>query len=123
MTVPAPGRPVVVGVDGSENARAAAHLAAEEARRRRAPLELVSALPRTFLGTVTRAPERAFSAAHQNVSEVLRSVAAELTETIGGGTVTSSVVEGAPADVLQEASGSASSSSSAVGAWGAWPDW
>jgi len=56
---------------------------------------------------VTRAPETAFSAAHQKASEELRSVAAELTEAVGGGTVTSSVVEGAPADVLREASASA----------------
>ncbi|WP_222269862.1 universal stress protein [Modestobacter marinus] len=105
MTVPDPGRPVVVGVDGSENARAAAHLAAAEARRRSAPLELVSALPRAFFGTVTVAPEPGlFSAVNQRVSEVLRSVAAEVTDAVGEGPVSWSVVEGAPADVLREAS-------------------
>jgi nucleotide-binding universal stress UspA family protein len=105
MTVPDPGRPVVVGVDGSANARAAAHLAAAEARRRSAPLELVSALPRAFFGTSTVAPEPGlFSAVHQQVSEVLRSVAAEVTDAAGEGPVSWSVVEGAPADVLREAS-------------------
>jgi nucleotide-binding universal stress UspA family protein len=38
------GRPVVVGVDGSEPSLAAAELAAEEARRREVPLEIVHAL-------------------------------------------------------------------------------
>ncbi len=105
MTVLAPARPVVVGVDGSENARAAAHLAAEEARRRAAPLELVAALPRAFFGTVVVAPEPGlFSAVHQRVSEVLRSVAAEVTDAAGESPVSWSVVEGAPADVLREAS-------------------
>ncbi|WP_369134865.1 universal stress protein [Modestobacter sp. I12A-02662] len=108
MTVPAPGRPVVVGVDGSENARAAAHLAAEEARRRGAPLELVSALPRAFFGTVTVTPEPGlFSAINERVSEVLRSVAAEVADAAGEAPVSWSVVEGAPADVLREASGRA----------------
>jgi nucleotide-binding universal stress UspA family protein len=108
MTVPAPGRPVVVGVDGSENARAAAHLAAEEARRRSAPLELVSALPRAFLGPTTVAPEPGlFSAVHEQVSEMLRSVTAEVTDAAGDSPVSWSVVEGAPADVLREASSSA----------------
>ncbi len=108
MTAPAPGRPVVAGVDGSENARAAAHLAADEARRRQAPLHLVSAVPTPFLGVVTAARgSGAGSVVHQEAAELLRSVAAEVARRVGEDRVTWSVAEGAPADVLRTASADA----------------
>jgi nucleotide-binding universal stress UspA family protein len=55
MNAPRIGRPVVVGVDGSESALKAVRWAAEEAERRRVPLRLVIAFARTVDEVATSA--------------------------------------------------------------------
>jgi nucleotide-binding universal stress UspA family protein len=104
MTVPTPGRAVVVGVDGSENAHAAAHLAAEEARRRRAPLQLLAVLPMPLRGAVSVPPDPAAGPElQQNATAMLESLAAEVTPAVGEDRVTWWVAEGTPAEVLRAA--------------------
>jgi nucleotide-binding universal stress UspA family protein len=101
-------RPVVAGVDGSENSRQAARVAAEEARRRSAPLRLLAALPSPFRGMVTVAPEPELSSVlHSDAEDVLRHVAAEVSGTAGTGGVTWAVAEGRPVEVLRAASAEA----------------
>lgn len=101
-------RPVVVGIDGSENSRRAAHLAAEEARHRRAPLRLLHVLPSPFRGIATVPSEPDLSAAlHDDASDVLRAVEAQVSALVGTEHVSSSIVRGRPVAVLRTATGEA----------------
>jgi len=109
MTHLAGGRPVIAAIDGSQGALRGAHLAAEEARLRNAPLELVTVLPWASLGLVptppsgTDTPETLLTSAEQ----VLQSVAAEVATVLGHDRVTHRVIESTAADGLREASTSA----------------
>ncbi|MCW2677256.1 MAG: universal stress protein UspA [Modestobacter sp.] len=101
-------RPVVAGVDGSENSRRAAHLAAEEARRRSAPLRLLFALNSPFSEVVTVAPgSRVPAALHDSAAEVLRSVEAAVAPVAGEGRTSWSVLDGRPVELLRAASAEA----------------
>jgi nucleotide-binding universal stress UspA family protein len=106
MTHPAGGRPVVAAIDGSEGSLRSAHLAAEEARLRNAPLELLTALPWSSLGLVaTPAPDADVPTTLLTGAEsVLRSVAAAVAPVLGGDRVTYRVVDDSAVAALQEAS-------------------
>ncbi len=100
--------PVVAGIDGSEHSRRAAHLAAEEARRRVAPLRLVTALPSHVHDVVTVGGEPDLPAVLLgDAREVLRSLAADVSDAAGAGPVTWEVVEGRPVEVLRRESAEA----------------
>lgn len=98
---------VVVGVDGSPEARVAARLGAQEARHRGAPLELVLVLP-------WREPARQ-RATGADLAGVVRSAAGLILEATAahagraapGIAVATHVVTGHPAQVLLEASSTA----------------
>jgi nucleotide-binding universal stress UspA family protein len=101
-------RPVVAGVDGSESSRRAAHLAAEEARRRSAPLRLLFALDSPFSELATLAPgSRVPAALHDSAAEVLRSVEAAVAPVVGEGRTSWSVLDGRPVELLRAASAEA----------------
>ena len=106
MTHPASSRPVVAAVDGSERSRRAAHVAADEARLRDAPLHLVTALPWGSLGVVTPPPPGTDlpEALLRSAEEVLQEVAAELAPTVGDGGVTWAVMERTAVDALHDMS-------------------
>jgi nucleotide-binding universal stress UspA family protein len=95
--------PVVVGVDGSETAASAARFALDEARRRSAPLHLVTAVPR---------PSDRLAALLEDDVALLRQVgeatAHAAAEALAGGSadvsVTAHVAVGHPVDVLSAAS-------------------
>jgi nucleotide-binding universal stress UspA family protein len=101
-------RPVVVGVDGSGNSRLAARLAAEEARRRNAPLRLLFALDSPFSERATLAPgSRVPDALHDSAAEVLRSVEAAVAPDVGADHTSWSVLSGRPVELLRAASAEA----------------
>jgi nucleotide-binding universal stress UspA family protein len=101
-------RPVVVGIDGSEDSRRAALLAAEEARRRRSPLRLLHVLPSPFRGILTVPSEPDLSAVlHDNASDVIQAVETEVSALVGAERVSWSIVEGRPVEVLREATAEA----------------
>lgn len=108
MTAPAGTPPVVVGVDGSADAGAAARLAAEEALRRHAPLDLVLAFPWPEGATVP-APEGfdGRAAMHVMAELALETTADELRRHHPGVTVRSSLVVGPAPEVLLAAARSA----------------
>ncbi|RBY87746.1 universal stress protein [Blastococcus sp. TF02A-30] len=107
MTAARPA-PVVVGLDGSPDASAAALLAAEEAGRRGAPLELLLAFPWPA-GTRVPAPEGfdGRAAMHVMAELVLETAADELRRRFPGLSVRSRLVEGKAPDVLVAAARSA----------------
>jgi nucleotide-binding universal stress UspA family protein len=106
VTAPAGSRPVVAAVDGSESSRHGAHLAAEEARLRDAPLELVTVLPWPGLGVVTQLqPGTDLSTAVlADAESVLRSVAAEVAPGPGAERVPWRVVQDTAVDGLRAVS-------------------
>ncbi|MCZ2860588.1 universal stress protein [Blastococcus sp. VKM Ac-2987] len=108
MTRPAVTPPVVVGVDGSADASAAVQLAAAEAVRRSAPLELVLAFPWP-VGSRVPAPEGfdGRAALHVMAELVLETAVDELRRSVPGLTVRSRLVEGRAPDVLLAAGRSA----------------
>jgi nucleotide-binding universal stress UspA family protein len=106
MTHATGGPPVVAAVDGSAGSLAAAHLAAEEARLRHAPLELVTALPRGHAELVAPPPPDTDLPAVllSSAEAVLRGVAADVEPLVGAGGVTWRVVHQSPNAALREAS-------------------
>jgi nucleotide-binding universal stress UspA family protein len=108
-THPPSGRPVVAGIDGSESSIRGAHLAAEEARLRNAPMELVTVLPWASLDLVTAPPPGSDrpAVALQSAESVLRSVAAAISLTLGEDRVSWRVIEDTAVDGLRAASTSA----------------
>ncbi|MFQ1002420.1 universal stress protein [Modestobacter sp. SSW1-42] len=109
MSHPAPGRPVVAGVDGSEGSRRAARAAAEEAHLRNTSLHLLMALPWRSLGVVT-SPAAAADlsvALVRDAEDVLQELAADVGAGLGEDRVTWEVAERAAVDALRDASGRA----------------
>ncbi|MCF6507294.1 universal stress protein [Blastococcus sp. MG754426] len=105
MTTSPHPRPVVVGVDASEAALHAVAFAADEARRRGAPLSLVHALTWPFGG---------FSDANASpeVQSLVRAAAEEVLGAAAGGAgggveVTASLADGDPVHALREAAATA----------------
>jgi nucleotide-binding universal stress UspA family protein len=97
------GRPVIAAIDGSEGSLRGARMAAEEARRRGAALELLTALPWSSLGVVTSPSASDLpGAVLRNAESMLKEVVAELEPVAGG--VSWSVVERRPVDALRDAS-------------------
>lgn len=98
------GAPVVVGVDGSEQSRAASLVAAEEAQARRAPLELVWALPPVGANAAWLAVTLDEEQREREVRERLDADVAWLAAQLPGLEVSSRLVDGTPVDVLVDAS-------------------
>lgn len=101
--------PVVVGIDGSEAARSAAVLAAEEARRRQTTLRLLHALswpPPGTLAETIRDPELR-KALHGGAEAVLRTTAADAADVLGSERVSWDVVDDDPVPALRAASADA----------------
>jgi nucleotide-binding universal stress UspA family protein len=110
MSHPTSGRPVVAAIDGSEGSLRSAHLAAEEARLRNAPLELVTALPGSSVGLVATAPPPGTDVPVTlltSAESVHQSVAAEVTPVLGHDRVTYRVVNDTAPAALREASATA----------------
>jgi nucleotide-binding universal stress UspA family protein len=103
---PPPGRPVVAGIDGSASSVRAAHLAAEEARWRDAPLELVTALPWPSLDLVTTPDTGSDGPAGglHSAGSVLESVAAAVSPVLGEDRVSWRLVEDTSVEGLRAAS-------------------
>jgi nucleotide-binding universal stress UspA family protein len=106
MTHPAGGRPVVAAIDGSADSLRGARTAAEEARLRNAPLELLTAVPWSSLGGATPTPPDADlpGMLRTDADAVLRGVAAEVEGTLGPDRVSWAVVEQTSVEALVEAS-------------------
>lgn len=101
-----PRRPVVVGVDASEAALRATRFAADEARRRRAPLTIVHAVTWLFDTLAIRPTDQKTSARLRAAADSLTRRAADSVE----GTdlqIVRSVRKGDPVAVLREASAGA----------------
>jgi nucleotide-binding universal stress UspA family protein len=97
--------PVVAGVDGSPPAAAAARYALDEARRRSAPLHLVTAVPPPPGRTAAvLGPDDLASLLRRRGDRVALAVADTLAAAAGGVPVTTRVVIGAAVDVLSAAS-------------------
>jgi nucleotide-binding universal stress UspA family protein len=96
--------PVIAGVDGSARAMDAARFAAEEARRRGAPLHLVTVVPWPYDGLAAPPPDLDLPALAQQSGEAVVSAAAAA---VGGVDVTTSVRDGDPVTVLTELSADA----------------
>jgi len=94
------GAPVVVGVDGSEQGRAAALVAAEEAQARKAPLHLISALPPISPNAAWLAVSLDEEAREQELRERLEDGARWLAAEFPGLEVTSELASGVPVDVM-----------------------
>lgn len=98
----ADGVPVVAGVDGSEEGRAAALVAAEEAAARTAPLRLVCALPPVGANAAWLAVTLDEEARRRELQERLDAGVEWLVSEFPGLTVTTELVEGNPVDVMVE---------------------
>ena len=98
----ADGVPVVAGVDGSEEGRAAALVAAEEAAARTAPLHLVCALPPVSANAAWLAVSLDEEARRRELQERLDAGVAWLTSEFPDLQVTTELVEGNPVDVMVE---------------------
>jgi nucleotide-binding universal stress UspA family protein len=104
MSTPSPEHAVVVGVDASETAARAVRFAADEARRRSAPLRIVHAI--TWFDDVT------YSLPEFDVPDLLNTGARTLlqamrdlvSDSLPADRVSTSAVDGHPADVLVAAS-------------------
>jgi nucleotide-binding universal stress UspA family protein len=106
MTMPATlrPRPVVAGVDGSENSVRAALYAAEEARFRHAPLLLAFASP----WRADDDPADFSSLLREGAESLLERAAATVRKSLGTAEVTTTVVDGYPVDALRDLSAEAS---------------
>lgn len=91
---------VVVGVDGSEQGRAAALEAAEEARLRQAPLKLVCAVPPLGANAAWLAVSLDEEARERELRERLDAGAAWISSEFPGLEVLTELVDGTPVDVL-----------------------
>lgn len=96
------GTAVAVGVDGSEQGRAAALVAAEEARLRRAPLKLVCAVPPVGANAAWLAVSMDEAARERELRERLDAGAAWIASEFPGLEVTTELVDGTPVDVMRE---------------------
>lgn len=96
------GVPVAVGVDGSEQGRAAALVAAEEARIRRAPLKLVCAVPPVGANAAWLAVSLDEAARERELRERLDAGAAWIGSEFPGLEVVTELVDGTPVDVMRE---------------------
>ncbi len=104
-------RPIVAGVDGSPEAKAAAHYAAALAKRRNTPLEIVHTyemlslgnVPMTVAGSYATADDSLRHAAGKSLDEIVW----EIREAHPSLDVTSQLIDGAPASVLIAQSNSA----------------
>lgn len=103
----AAGVPVVVGVDGSEQGRAAALVAAEEARLRGAPLNLVVAVPPVSANAAWLAVSLDEQARAKDMQELVDAGARWLSSEYPGLEVTGELVDGSPVDVMVEQTGTA----------------
>jgi nucleotide-binding universal stress UspA family protein len=98
-------RPVVVGADASEESLEAVRFAADEARRRGAPLRIVHALPVSFGGTnVAPGDLDVPQLLHAGAGEVLHWAAETVARERGQLSVTTAVERGDPAGVLRDES-------------------
>lgn len=93
------GEPVVVGVDGSETARAAADAAAEFARRYERPLHLVMAVERVAHGSTGTGSDTYQVSSFDLAEQYLLNLERELRGTPALDITTAAMV-GDPADVL-----------------------
>ena len=91
---------VVVGVDGSEQGRAAALEAAEEARLRQAPLKLVCAVPPLGANAAWLAVSLDEEARERELRERLEAGAAWISSEFPGLEVLTGRVDGTPVDVI-----------------------
>src|SRR3954467_823054 len=101
MTQGSSARPVVVGVDGSSAALAAARFAQEEARARSAPLHVVTAVSWPYDG-VTALPPQADVAAllRDGGNRVIAQAASEALARVAGDVdLRTFVMDGHPVDV------------------------
>ncbi|MEU2348484.1 universal stress protein [Modestobacter sp. NPDC049651] len=98
-----PAHPVVVGVDGSPSAEAAARAAATEAARRGRPLRLVRVL-RWPDRPLTGLPEGldARAAVRSSATAALARLATRLTAELGADEVGTAVLDGSPVEVLTD---------------------
>lgn len=98
---PAAARPVVVGVDGSEDSVRAAVLAAGEARRRGLPLLVVHVTPwRTGDDALPMASAEALAEFRQSATRLVEAAAATVRTETGLADVTADVVDDHPVDGL-----------------------
>jgi len=106
MTHPAGSRPVIAAIDGSDSSLRAARLAAEEARLRGAPLELVTASPWPWLGVMVppHAGDDLSSTLLRSAESVLEAAAAEMAPLAGARPVTWSIIERPAVEALRDAS-------------------
>lgn len=91
---------VVVGVDGSEQGRAASLVAAEQAQNRGLPLQILCALP-PFSGSLAWVPAPLdLEALHEEINEQLRAGEAWLQSHFPGLPMSVQLIDGAPAEIL-----------------------
>ena len=96
-------RPVVVGVDASEESLSAVRFAAEEARLRRAPLRIVHALPARFRrGTVPPGALDVPGLLRSGAEGVVQWAAESVADRLGPNDLTTSVDDGHPVSVLRD---------------------
>jgi len=97
------GKPIVVAVDGSDEALRAAEWAAAEASRRSAPLRIVSvpAMPprmRAYQG----APSTVANALRQVATEAVATAVSRVTENVPGLSIDTDILAGAPAPAVTD---------------------
>jgi nucleotide-binding universal stress UspA family protein len=97
-------RPVVVGVDGSDAALAAARVALDEARRRSAPLLIVNVVRWPYDGLTTPPPGIDLPALLTESGQAVVERALAVLPDSAGVDVSTSVVNGHPVEVLRTAS-------------------
>lgn len=91
---------VVVGVDGSEQGRAASLVAAEEAKHRGLPLQILCALP-PFSGSLAWVPAPMdLEALHEELAEQLRAGQAWLQSHFPDVQMSVQLLDGAPAEIM-----------------------
>ena len=95
-------RPVVAGVDGSDVAQRAVVAAADEARRRAAPLRLLHAVAETPGRTASGEDDLA-AVLHADAATILQAAADSVEGVVDAG-VTTEIVDGDPVEVLERAS-------------------
>ncbi len=98
---------VVVGVDGSPEARVAARLGAQEARRRDAPLDLVLVLPWREPARQPRSGADLAAVVHSAAGLILEATAAHAARYAPDLSIATHVVPGDPGQVLTEAAATA----------------
>ena len=105
MTQGSSARPVVVGVDGSNAALAAARFALEEARARSAPLHVVTAVSWPYGGVAALPPQADVAALLRDGGRVIAQAASEALARVAEDVdLRTCVVDGDPVDVLLEMS-------------------